>query len=147
MKFRRGWIYKYNDWIDDKPFSFAGVNSSKSLCPYFWKTLYNLLVPFMWIGSWYITLGLLGVAAFHQYFPQGINDFLMITLGAITGTVALILILVLIVSCMLFFTSIKNRISNKGIDNFKNKPDNIVIAWVKAKKEKICPMIEWEDEE
>lgn len=140
LTFKKNWIYKYNEWCKGNLFTIDNVNDSKSICPYFWKTLWNLLaVNMLYIsvshfpavaGVWILQLetfeNLEGWVAFYSFVVAGY-------LAIVAFIIGLLLIAVIMEIC----SRIKER--NAG------KQSSVFVEYIKAKKSKICPMIKWED--
>lgn len=155
MKIKKGWIYKYNDWCTGKTFTLDWVNDSKSICPYFWKSLWNIGVPIGWYVLWQLFFGTMGLQVFEKLgimsseslstLPWYLNWGIFL-ISALSFTAGFLLINGLVVAIIVGIYLLKEKISSKVSNSMsEDEPDNVIIAWVKAKKSKICPMIEWED--
>ena len=44
LKFKKNWLYKYNDWCDGNIWTIDDVTENKTLCGYFWGSFWNLVM-------------------------------------------------------------------------------------------------------
>lgn len=113
----------------------------KSLCPYFWKTLFIL-------GVWTTVIVLITI------FMYVIGDKMLVKLGwvlantyahsvvaAVLGISAVLLIVAIVLGCVIGGVWVK--------ENFKPpyKEEPFIISFIKAKKSKICPTLEFVDKD
>lgn len=147
---KSSWVYRYNSLCSDWWLMNPDVNSYKSICPYFWGSVWNILiVPVLW-G---IVMHIVGLLGSIPVVSSSLGDFLLsytqegtwayFYLGIGLGYVFLLaFILTVVTLCYIvaLLMSLKNKFFNTG----KDKP-SVVIEYIKAKKSKICPMIKWED--
>lgn len=140
LTFKKNWIYKYNEWCTDNLFTIDDVNESKSICPYFWKTLWNLFP----VNMLYILVAHLpavtGVWIFKLETFEDLDGWVAFYSSVVAGylaIVAFVIALLLIAIIMEISSRIKKR--NAG------KQPSVIMEYIKAKKSKICPMIKWED--
>lgn len=144
LTFKKNWLYRYNEWSTGNLFTLDHVTNYKSLCSYFWGSVWNLLgAPFL-LMFLTIVLSLLGnlilVLPFDLYvFEKGTlsNFFYLIATGISTWA----LLFLLIWSYIAFIHSKVVQLFNKS----GNKEPNLLVEYVKAKKSKICPLIKFED--
>lgn len=141
-----------------------------SLCFYFWNTLFQYLKAVGFIGLtvlalmvgfgllWSVFNFLLGVVLFimQQFylFDNYINidffvAFLMISIIALIGLNLKLLVEYLsygrVVSIPVFPDYIKKWFKKTGTATVKEKQPNMLIAYLKAVKQKIYPLVEFED--
>lgn len=140
ITFKKNWLYRYNKWCTGNMFTIDYVNDSESVCPYFWKSLWNVVV---------VNLLYLSIAHFPAVFGVGIVDnlaegslsglpMMYSSLGA--GYLILICAFSGIFGCAYLYTTIADKIGSS-----KESKPSVVVEYLKAKKNKICPMIKWED--
>ncbi len=124
---------------------------SSNLCIYFWQVAFAAVV-------WWIFIPVLAICcaiALLALFPAGVGKFLL-SLGTdniLTGDkwhdffwslgAGYVSIFVIFVCgfCFYYFKEVFWKEKRKS--KHKNKSDGILISYVKAKKEKICPIIEF----
>ena len=155
MKIKKGWIYKYNDWCTGKPFTLDWVNDSKSICPYFWKSLWNICAYISLFIGWQFFFGLVGLSLFEKLGIMSLDSLSTLPwylnwgtflISAIAFTAGFLILLGVAAAIVAGIFLLVEKISRKvSYDISEDETNNVVIAWVKAKKSKICPMIEWED--
>lgn len=144
--------------------SYASYELPKSLCPFFWKLVIALvslpltwpILVIDWVGgrpekSWILSkiilgiltqlvvLAIIGVAYVKPIETLKVLGFMVVVLVVILGGVAL-------------YTVIKEKIED-WYWNYKygeygekladKKTDNVLVSFIKAKKEKVCPRIDW----
>jgi len=127
----KSWHYRFLNSLN--------TNIPNSLCPYFWKVVFTIA----WItGS--ILLLIVGFASIGAGIFEGIgfaldNMVLYWSLAAVVGTVTVTSAIVLVVAVIFGFDWAK--------ENFKPpyKEEPLIITFVKNKKSKICPRLEFED--
>lgn len=145
---RKSWHYRLNialrgdcDW-----------NLSDSVCGYFWQTVCSLVavsVAGLFLGG-FSALILNGIALVL------LAIFTSVTFDALGGSFAnsfdlasLLLVMVMIVATVADRSvhyarewSIERCIKKRLV----NKPDSVLLSYVKAVREKVCPMIDWTNE-
>ncbi len=144
---KNSWHYRL---LTGEIFGIQGVNYwnvSSSLCLYFWQVVFVLLLK--------------GVALFFLI-PFVINALLIMplvsTLGVITtgvmlqrdtGLTILVIELIVIICCVItwagssLYTSLKDKTDlAEGVE----KEPNLFVEYIKAKKNKLCPIIEFVEE-
>lgn len=139
-----------------------------NLCPYFWKVvLLVALMPISWLGyavksirhdeiQWKVMFTLLFKISF---LIAGMPALTILKVNGITGLGAVVFSYTIGAALFVAFLAGVGFLINKGIDklvawNYRERPskpqkpkeDNIVLAFVKAKKQKYCPVINWHDE-
>lgn len=157
MKFKKngtwGWLYKYNQWCNGNLCTINHVNASQSICPYFWKSMWNLVA----VNTIYLVLGSVmsvllslipveGLGLFTDWVGENgtwIYFFKNILVGL--GTLASVFFVVWVWLAFLMEPVFKFFRKFKSDKPPVEKEPNMAIEWVKAKKNKVCPMIEWED--
>lgn len=127
----KSWHYRFLKSLD--------TSIPKSLCPYFWKVVFAI--------TWITGLILLLIAFFTSIGArifEGIgfavdNIVLYWSLAAVVGTATVTSAIVLVVAVIFGFVWAK--------ENFKPpyKEEPLIITFVKNKKSKICPRLEFED--
>lgn len=128
---RKSWHYRFNAYV-----SFC-TESETNLCGYFWFTVGNLLKSIITVGI------LLGVI----FGPvDGIGNALVGDWGLHYSLILLVGVLGLCVTVCISVGLIIGIF--KSIDYLKTpsvKKPGLVGSFVKAKKDKMCPMIEFKD--
>lgn len=145
---KNSWHYRL---LTGEIFGIEGINSwnvSSSLCLYFWQVVFALL----WKG----------VALFFLI-PFVINALLImpmtfilgwITTGVMlqgdTGLTKLVIELIVIIGCVItwaglsLYTFLKDKTDLAGV---VEKEPNLFVEYIKAKKNKLCPIIEFVEED
>lgn len=147
LKFKKNWLYRYNDWCDGNLWTLDNVTENKTLCSYFWGSFWNLVMTnllYVFISS--------GVGAIIGYsvLSEGVipyDGFLGGVLHVLSGWglfIGFLFVFTLFIYLwMISWEFIKGKVSpSKEEDETKL---GLVSEWVKAKKNKVCPMIEFED--
>ena len=144
LTFKKNWLWKYNNWCNGKFASKWNVHYSKTICPYFWGSVWNLFgMPSVWVLIFY------GVGSLPSAFVVKLLDlssplkgtgFLGLTIAAIVGWIILFMFFGFVQLCV----ALCKKINNKGKPKTNNKP-SVIKEYIKAKKNKFCPMIEFED--
>lgn len=132
-----------------------GVNACncKTLCSYFWCTTYNLfLIALLGLVLMYFTsvYGVILMDIFGDYLTSSdlvissfYTCFLVGSVGAVLTLVVLFITACLSVIMKEVFHTMKNK---KRIYDSKKEP-SLLFLWLKAKKDKVCPLIEFVDKE
>lgn len=132
--------------------------NNTSLCPYFWLTVLSVLITpvvFVWKtmgNTWHdrvffickcifvcfaiiVLLALLYITIFVDWWPL------------VRGILIAIVVLVMFYGLLAFVDKVKDweekRNKNK-IPIKKSKQPSILVGYIKSKKQKICPKLEWE---
>ena len=140
ITFKKNWLYRYNEWCDGNLYTFDKVNDSRSICTYFWKSLWNLLgVNLIYVIIAH-TPSLCGVWVTEFNVLEGLGGFSLFYIALLVGYVSLLAFILaatgIVLGCKYITSLFKSGKEGKS---------SVVIEYVKAKKAKICPMIEWED--
>lgn len=127
----KSWHYRFLKSLD--------TSIPNSLCPYFWKVVFTIA----WITGSILLLTAFFTSIGARIF-EGIgfaldNMVLYWSLAAVVGTVTATSAIVLVVAVIFGFVWAK--------ENFKPpyKEEPLIITFVKNKKSKICPHLEFED--
>lgn len=145
---RNSWHYRLADFTMD----FFSRSPSNSLCIYFWQVV---LSPFILVaGAAIILITLLALAVFVLYGLGCITNDLLVWVHVLPQTFkqlpgifnyrAIITSVIIDVS-VIGFLIYKEYKSQCKTDEDDEKEPNFVVAFVKAKKEKICPFITFKD--
>ncbi|QDH49064.1 hypothetical protein PHYNN_235 [Pantoea phage Phynn] len=147
------WHYRFNSWKTDS----YKTESKKTLCSYFWFTVKNIVFVMSWPVLIFIVLGLVGITMMHDTTPAwagwwnanpsgwlqllsypllGLIFIAVIGLGALI-IVAVVCVLVDVITYVVLFF--------RGLSKKKEGSSGLVMSYLKARKEKICPVIKFED--
>lgn len=141
------WHYKmaYNVW------DFFGKSLSNSLCGYFWQVVFAPIVAIgctlivsaicllLATGAFYVSGAMVGPALAHF----GILPDTFLDKGPFNWRFVILSIIIDLIIVAYFL--VKNYIKkHKKVKN-TTKQSNIVIEFVKSKKQKICPLIKFID--
>lgn len=144
---KNSWHYKFNKLIHDAGWCFD-LRNTKSLCPYFWGTMFNMFTSTVIALSVYVFFTVIGVGILEN---EGFEwNILMWLYAWIIPLLILVLLVFIIAGCIglnNFYKERKYTKNEKLTSKPKTKPKepNIFVEWFRAKKEKICPFIEWGD--
>lgn len=137
----QSWHYRLADSISDN------LTPSKSLCVYFWQVVWGFIFRFILFPGFIAVVGAVGICGIpaaigkltmdlFEFIPKGSNWIVFFwTLGA--GYVIL-LVIFLLMGVFVYWKEIVQPRRSKVV-----KEDNLFVAYVKAKKRKICPIIEF----
>ncbi len=120
-------LWHLNRFRDDCP---------TSLCSYFWQVTGRIVLFFG------VPLGVVAFLAYLLYYYATTNLSGLLTVLAVIGAV------VAVAGLTGLATWWQDRRWTASLDEFGNPPKrkrkqpNLVVAWIKAKKEKVCPRIE-----
>lgn len=153
---KSSWCYKFNKFISSNISGSINANSCKSLCPYFWSTLWNVFITLVWAAVYFLVSSAAGGFMLEEVL--GINVGRTDLYWAwLVGTLTIILVfgfMVLFVGALYligeFFKYSKHKVSTfKGKSTKDNTPckPNLLLEWLRAKKEKVCPMIEFKEKD
>lgn len=143
LTFKKGLLYKYNKWCNGNLFTRDYVNESKSICPYFWGSVWNVV----FVNTFYLTM-LIVLGLLFSVIPVEL-------LGLFTGWVGdqgtwlyFVKSVLVGVSTVLtigaIFVPVDMWVAFLCKFERKLKSADTVVEWVKATKNKVCPMIQWE---
>ena len=139
LVFKKNWIYRYNDWCDGNCFTIDNVNDSKSICSYFWKTMWNLIpVNLMYCVLAHVP-AVCGIWLKQFEFFDGMPGFPALYICLVAGYLSFAVFVLILVGFVVIYSKFESRKQNS------DKDTNLVIEYIKAKKNKVCPMIKWED--
>lgn len=141
---KNSWHYK----IITEKFCFLQpiLYPSNNLCLYFWSVIFRFIQGI----STYLVLASPIVSLIVVFLMDSQNVPLFVGLWAFTGFIVSGITLVF---ALVFIGVIVVDYSNKLIKKHspktskKEKKPNLFIAYIKAKKQKICPIIEFKDDE
>lgn len=144
LTFKKNWLWKYNRWCEGKVASKDNVHYSKTICPYFWGSIWNLVgMPSAWLFVFY------AVGCIPSTFVVGLLDlsphlkgtgFIGLTIIAILGWLIILLFTLLFCVCVVMVQEVNKKRKHKT-----EKKPSVIKEYIKAKKNKFCPMIEFED--
>jgi hypothetical protein len=138
---KRSWHYRYMDRLG------FDVRGTHSLCIYFWKLVFALTIPpiCMAVCALAVLFFVLGVVALPLHMI-GLIDLKLLPAGisvalapcGFLGWIGIIFFLTCVLSKYAYERSIARR-------NSKTEPQepNVFIAYIKAKKQKVCPIIDY----
>ena len=120
MKVKRSsWHYKVNYFGSD-----WGERKHDNLCAYFWRTVAKLFIVTFFLGIF----SLLG----YEFFTSGF--------------MAPIIIMVLFIASVLCMPPMAINLLRKKLGKSPEMPyGNIVVEYMRARKQKMCPLIEYVD--
>lgn len=147
---KNSWHYKL---LTDKMFGFFNpvfydMDISRSLCIYFWQVILvialRILLAIIVISPLHVLLafGLDG----HVVTGSGILDIFFF-INFLTGLIVsgLLGLSIVLGSLKLIYWKIEEYLPEKKKQEKKPKQPNILVEYIKAKKEKVCPMIEFKE--
>lgn len=126
-----------------------GFNISRSLCLYFWQVVFRFLsgVSVALAATGPIVLGLDIATGFIQTIGGlGLQTFLntWAALGIFTGLMAIAYAILIVLA---FVAEGVDTISQRIPSREKKKEPSLLVSYVKAKKDKVCPVLEFTDGE
>ena len=129
-KKKKSWHYKLVKWW--------GMKHSQSLCVYFWQVVASLTVVPLLV----LSVILLGVVLFITVIT-GIIVFPSVLLGVLSTETEELLFFTFVggLSWTVIFSVLYVLYSNR----VKHKQPSLIFSYIKAKKDKVCPIIEFED--
>lgn len=144
LTFKKNWLWKYNNWCDGKLASKDNVHCSKTICPYFWGSVWNLVgMPSVWLLIFYV------IGYMPSIFVVGLLDlsshlkgtgFLGLTTMVIVGWIIISILFLCLYKCAIMVEKFNKKRKPKI-----NKKPSVIKEFIKAKKNKFCPMIKFED--
>ena len=147
---RNSWHYKFNSWLEKQSSGpWLDATDCKSICPYFWCTLWNITWTLLFILVFFFIATLAGATSLSMETISAL-DFSWLWLAGVGVVTSIFGIFLLVaVGTYLIFDLTKNVLSKifsqKGDATQEDKEPSVVVEWVKAKKAKICPMIEFKE--
>lgn len=151
---KKSWHYKMNMFFSDQ----NEYRIPTSLCPYFWKTTFFVFMTAMAVSMLSLFSWAMGEGVFSwimAYFGISLGAIASAVPSALIGAVLILTVFALIFG--LFFGGgwVKNKIVDK-FDEIKEqkeeeriklglpkKEPNLLISFIKAKKQKFCPNIDF----
>lgn len=145
------WHYRT---LTDGLFWLDGWVASNSLCLYFWQVFFRLLMGFgiAMVATSPLVFYIVGVM--ELYAPEHMALILLLLPWVVCGLVVSVVggVIVAMLCIGLVFYAIGSLLSwlwgvsplNKYIKKAENRP-SIIVEYVKAKKDKVCPILEFED--
>jgi hypothetical protein len=138
---KRSWHYRYMDWLG------FNVKHTYSLCIYFWKLVFALTVPpaiFSFAGLLVLTF-VIGVVTVPLHIV-GLIDLQLLpkvisTALGVFGFVGWIG-LIYFPSTVLITYAYRNLKARRNSPTAPPEP-NVFIEYIKAKKQKVCPIIDY----
>ncbi|WXB47761.1 membrane protein [Vibrio phage VB_VaC_TDDLMA] len=155
----KSWLFKYNKAVG-RGNLFINAIHCKSVCAYFWSSVWNICMGSLALLIAYLVLTALGGAVMKLSFLASIPALsgLHVSLLFIPGILSILVFLIYVFIVIFGFTVITDlfkKLSTKrtepkqfdenGEEIVKHKEPNIFIEWLKAKKNKHCPIIHFED--
>lgn len=138
---RKSWHYRMNAWC----WSHFGKSPAPSLCGYFWQTVFAPVVVVAFYAA--ILTVILVICSWLFYFSGAFLCNFLHWINVLPDSFDIVpgefnwrhLIVSLIMSALLIgHFALQNRQN-------KNSKPNFVFEYIKAKKNKICPIIEYKD--
>ncbi len=136
---KNSWHYKFNEWVGDvelPPFNQATCR--KSICSYFWSTVFNLLGFVFWWGLVYAALSGLGSACMKEFYEVSLIDMTWLWL---VGGVVIITVLLVVGGIIFSLEKLKEKISNK--EKLVDKEPNLTTCFWKASVVQSVPSDKW----
>jgi len=144
LTFKKNWLWKYNCWCHDLFASKDNVHYSKTICPYFWGSVWNLVgMPSVWVVIFYLVgylPSMFVVNLLELSSPLKGTGLLGLTIMAIVGWIIILLFVLFVCTCV----HLTQKFNKKRKPKTNNKP-SVIKEFIKAKKNKFCPMIEFKD--
>lgn len=148
---KKSWHYRLNKLFRNEP------QGTTSLCKYFWSTV---LAPLKFLATWtgiialaLFLIGTFGIGLFYlvgwmfigllnviHVIPDG---FFNLQRGVFDWKFIPASIVIDLIGVCLYFGW--NKWQNRTITKKEPKEDSLFVAYVKAKKRKICPLITFKD--
>lgn len=155
----KSWLYKYNKSVGSGEL-FINAIRCKSLCAYFWSSVWNICIGCLGLLVAYIILTALGGAVMELSFLSTIPALSGLPVQTLFIPGILFVVLFLICAFVIIFGAAvitdfirdiiakvtePKKFDESGQEIEKHKEPNIFIEWFKAKKNKHCPLIHFED--
>lgn len=140
---RNSWHFRFNKEVGE---AFGmGAYPGKTLCSYFWGTIWNMVVMcFVAVLVW-VFLVLMGIPVFAAFGINNLSIFLTATLYPIAG-MGLVACVCCIGAGIIWLSDYLQdkrwqRQEAREQAGIVKRP-NLVVEYIKAKKQKVCPIIE-----
>ncbi len=126
----------------------ANVMPSSSLCIYFWQAVFlltqNILLAIA--GLFIVSIGLSPLALlFDVDVPANVVSTSILFWIAILICVAVVVVPETVRKSLMLIGRAKNKVRVYAMPDEKPKEPSLVTEWLKAKKDKVCPVIEFKD--
>lgn len=133
---------------------------SRSLCIYFWQIVWSLTVKGFHILKWPVPIMMVGVGAIFIFWPELLPGFIgydednkmifeYLSWFYTMGGICFIMAGMAVVAITVFFTLLGIGMFIRTVINAikDSRPEteepNVMVEYLKAKKERICPMIKF----
>lgn len=134
---KSSWHYKLVDFMCDY--------HSRSLCDYVWQVIRSVIVVLLVIVFFMAITGVIGGLILDKAFSYDSPSLLlMVTLLPVVGAITLSVVGALCFG-VIYYTDNYFKQRTKLKEGMKPKPDGILTAYIKAKKEKLCPQLKFVD--
>ena len=133
---KKSWHYKLN-----KMYNGAFLNKPETLCSYFWLTFFSVFLTLIMFLSFVILFWALGyTGGVYLAAIFGISSNIISSLIAIpVGIVVVGCILLVSFSLVFSIKKMQETFSKNDISQ------NLVVSYIKSRKSKYCPFIEYKD--
>lgn len=145
----KSWHYRFNVWRTNT----STTKRKNTLCSYFWFTVFNMTF-ISFISGIFISLIYMIGYRFHEELVKHGWDFISmpfyVSIPAIFFSGAIILAIFVLLALFLLFVGcgavhVFNKIKTTYSEKHSKKEQGLVMSYIKAKKSKICPIIEFKD--
>lgn len=139
---KNSWHYK----VLTRKFIILGIwEPSRSLCVYFWQVVLKLTMCFL-----QVLLPLSPLVPITLFFIEWSNPPIIISILTLLGlSVGIVILLFGTVRALVFLAELVVFLKRKYLGNstatIKPKEPSILLNYIKAKKEKVCPLLTFED--
>ena len=131
----KSWHYRFLNTFYSSPMP-------RSLCPYFWKLVWASIVVGGATGATLMAFTLVGHKTMEYSVWTVLNTIISFAVGTVIVACTTALSGGLVFGSCWSFGKAKESVS-KGVDKAKGTKANIAVEFVKAKKEKVCPHIDY----
>jgi hypothetical protein len=150
LTFKKNWLYKYNEWCTGNWATRDNVHESKTLCPYFWGSIWNVIVVNIWYIFMFHAIGAICslplMEILERFFTM--KGWSGLYIGVVSGyalaTCVIFLIIVLVKSYIFLIESFLQKRKDREERKVETKP-SVVVEYMKSVKSKVCPLIKFED--
>lgn len=122
-----------------------------SLCPYFWKTVWALVMVSGLTTLFISAIASVGLATLKAF---GITSGLVLVTSPLIGAVLIAIMVAIMVGVAILYDHVKSSVRQKKWQRDAKKREEIanreykeslIVSFLKAKKEKICPSLKFVD--
>lgn len=131
----KSWHYRFLNTFYSSPMP-------RSLCPYFWKLVWASIVVAVPTVMLVMCFTLVGHKTMEYSVWTTLNTVISFAVGTVIAACATAVSGSLVFGVAWLFGKAKEGVS-KGVDKAKGTKANIAVEFVKAKKEKVCPHIDY----